>query len=173
MHCFLSLTHFIPLLYFYTSWKHQKTRFADVFRDYRKRPLVWNVLMRKAFIKTWLIKKASECSIILCYFEFPFHFLEAVARRYFVKKMFLKISQNLLENTFTRVSFLINCRTHASNFIKKILWHSYFPVDFAKFLRAPILQNTSGGCVWYQRSRSIIVSINCVWYCYIVTSCDI
>ena len=28
--------------------------------------------------------------------------------------------------------------------LKKRLWHSCFPVNFAKFLRAPFLQNTSG-----------------------------
>ena len=27
---------------------------------------------------------------------------------------------------------------------KKRLWHRYFPVNFAKFLRTPFLQNTSG-----------------------------
>ena len=30
------------------------------------------------------------------------------------------------------------------NFIKKRLWHRCFPVNFAKFLRTPFLQNTSG-----------------------------
>ena len=28
--------------------------------------------------------------------------------------------------------------------LKKRLWHSCFPVNFAKFLRTPFLQNTSG-----------------------------
>ena len=33
----LSLTHYSPVLLFYTPWKHQKTfRFSDVFRGYRK-----------------------------------------------------------------------------------------------------------------------------------------
>ena len=31
----------------------------------------------------------------------------------------------------------------ACNFIKKRLWHRRFPVNFAKFLRTPLLQNTS------------------------------
>ena len=30
--------------------------------------------------------------------------------------------------------------------LKKRLWHKCFPVNFAKFLKAPFLQNTSGGC---------------------------
>ena len=32
------------------------------------------------------------------------------------------------------------------NLLKKSLWHRCFPVNFAKFLRTPILQNSSGGC---------------------------
>ena len=30
--------------------------------------------------------------------------------------------------------------------LKKRLWHRCFPVNFAKFLRTPFFQNTSGGC---------------------------
>ena len=54
----------------------------------------------------------------------------------FVKKMFLEISQNSQENTCVRVSFLL----------KKRPWHRCFPLNFAKFLRTPFLQSTSGGC---------------------------
>ena len=32
--------------------------------------------------------------------------------------------------------------------LKKRLWHRCFSVNFAKFLRTPFLQNTSGGCFW-------------------------
>ena len=51
-----------------------------------------------------------------------------------IKKMFLEVSQNSQENICARVSFLI----------KKRLWHRCFPTNFAKFLRTPFLQNTSG-----------------------------
>ena len=47
-------------------------------------------------------------------------------RRCSIKKVLLEISQNSQENTCARV------------------WHRCFPVNFAKFLRAPFLQNTSG-----------------------------
>ena len=30
--------------------------------------------------------------------------------------------------------------------LKNRLWHRCFPVDFAKFLRTPYLQNATGGC---------------------------
>ena len=53
-----------------------------------------------------------------------------------VKTMFLKISQNSLENTCGRVSLLIklqvSCRLQVSG-----LWHRCFPVNFAKFLITP------------------------------------
>ena len=59
---------------------------------------------------------------------------EAATRGVLWKKVFLKISQNSQENTGVRVSFLI---------LKKRLWYRCFPVNFAKFLRKRLLQNTS------------------------------
>ena len=47
--------------------------------------------------------------------------------------MFLKISQNSLENTCARVSFLIKLLA----LFKKRLWHKCFPVNFTKFRRTP------------------------------------
>ena len=52
---------------------------------------------------------------------------EAVAQRCSVKKVFLEISQNSQENA---------C---AATLLKKRLWHRYFPVNFAKFLKTPFL----------------------------------
>ena len=57
-----------------------------------------------------------------------------------MKEVFLKISQNSQENTCARVSFLIKLL----DLLKNRLWHSCFPVDFAKFLRTPFLENTFG-----------------------------
>ena len=54
-----------------------------------------------------------------------------------LKKVFLKISQNSQEDTCARVSFLIKLQV-------KGLWHRYFPMNFAKFLRTPFSQNISG-----------------------------
>ena len=50
---------------------------------------------------------------------------EAGTRGVILKKVFLEISQNSQENTCARVSFL-----------KKRPWRRFFPVNFAKFLRA-------------------------------------
>ena len=37
----------MELISFYTSWKHEKNRFFDIFRGYRKKPMVWNGLVRR------------------------------------------------------------------------------------------------------------------------------
>ena len=66
--------------------------------------------------------------------------LEAATRGVMQKKMFLEISQ---ENTCAKVSFLINL-TFLIQLLKKRLWHSCFPTNFAKFLRTRFSQNTSG-----------------------------
>ena len=44
---------------------------------------------------------------------------EAVTRRCSLKKVSLEISQNSLENTYARVSFLIKLQAEAFDFIKK------------------------------------------------------
>ena len=82
-------------------------------------------------------------------------FTKAVAQRCSVKKVLLEISQNSQENTCARVSFLIKVQASACSFIKKEtlaqvfscatslkkrLWHTSFPVNFAKFLRKSFLK---------------------------------
>ena len=53
---------------------------------------------------------------------------EAVVGWCSMKKVFLKISQNLQENTLCQATLL-----------KKELWHMCFPVNFTKLLRILIL----------------------------------
>ena len=66
--------------------------------------------------------------------------VEGVAQRWSVKKVFLEISQNSQENSSATVSFLMKLQIEACNFLlKKWLWHSCSPLNFAKFLRAPFL----------------------------------
>ena len=59
-------------------------------------------------------------------------FLEAVAWRCSVKKVFLDILQNSQKNSCARVSFSIKLQAEACNFIKKRLWDRCFPVNFAE-----------------------------------------
>ena len=62
---------------------------------------------------------------------------EAVAQTCSVKKVFLEISQNSQENTCANVSFLIKLQQVPASLLKTRLWHRCFPVNFAKFIRAP------------------------------------
>ena len=41
-----SLTHFMPLVFYDTHWKHRKSEVFWCFQGYRKRPVVWNGLKR-------------------------------------------------------------------------------------------------------------------------------
>ena len=75
-------------------------------------------------------------------FDFVFY-IQAVAQRCTVRKVFLEISQNSQENTCARFSFLIKLQTPAT-LLKKRLWHRCFPVNFAKFLRTPFLTEHLG-----------------------------
>ena len=87
---------------------------------------------------------------------------KSVVRRCTIKKVFLEISQNSQENTCARVCVSIKLQVWVWNLfkketlalvfscefcgpatlLKKRLWHWCFPVNFAKFLRTPFLQNT-------------------------------
>ena len=53
-------------------------------------------------------------------------------REVFCKKVFLKISQNLQENTCARVSFLIKLQVEACNFIKIETLAQVFSSEFSK-----------------------------------------
>ena len=60
---------------------------------------------------------------------------------FYVKKVFLEISQNSQENTCAIVSFLIKLQA-ACNFIKKETLAQVFPVNVVKFLRTSFLHRT-------------------------------
>ena len=65
---------------------------------------------------------------------------EVATRGILCSMVFLKISQNSRENTCARISFFNKVAGWSSTLLKKRLWHSCFPVNFAKFLRTPFLQ---------------------------------
>ena len=58
---------------------------------------------------------------------------EAVFRRRFVKKVFLRILKNSQENTCVRVPFLVKFQVKDCNFIKTRFQHRCFPVKYAAF----------------------------------------
>ena len=63
------------------------------------------------------------------------HYTEATTAGVLERKLSLDISGNSQENTCGRVSFEFAGRS--ATLLKKRLWHSCFPVNFAKFLRTP------------------------------------
>ena len=65
--------------------------------------------------------------------------------------MFLEIWQNWQESTCARVSFSVRPAT----LLKKRLCHRLFPVNFAKFLRTPVLQTTS---------RRLLLQCKKIWF---------
>ena len=79
---------------------------------------------------------------------------EAVVRRCSVNEVFLEISQNSQENTCARVSFSIKLKAVPATLLKKRLWHRWFPVNFAKFLRTPFLTEH----LWW-----LLLNIQAVW----------
>ena len=61
-----------------------------------------------------------------------------------VRKGVLRNFANSQENNCVRVSFLIKLQARGLQlYLKKRLWHRSLPVNFAKFVRTPSLQNTS------------------------------
>ena len=82
------------------------------------------------------------------------------------KKVFLKMLRNLQKNNWASVSFLIKLQAVGVSFLIKLIriWHGCFPVNFAKFLRTPFLQNTSGRLLLHWDRDIKIKSINVEYY---------
>ena len=71
-----------------------------------------------------------------------------LSRCFFQKQLpevFLEISQNSQENNAT--------------LLKKWLWHRCLPVNFAKFLRTPFLDNTSGRLLLFFSEKFIFANL--------------
>ena len=64
---------------------------------------------------------------------------EAVARSCSIKRCCQKFRKILRKTPVPESQSL-----KPGTLLKKRLWHNYFPVNFAKFLGTPFLQNTSG-----------------------------
>ena len=61
-----------------------------------------------------------------------------------IGKGVLKISKNSQENICASLFFNKVAGLMSATILKKRLWHRCFPVNFAKFLRTPLLQNATG-----------------------------
>ena len=74
----------------------------------------------------------------------------------FCKKVILKIFAKFIEKHLCQ-SFLFNTVVglRPATLLKKRLWHRCFPVNFGKYLRTPLLYNTSGGCFYNVENRTV------------------
>ena len=88
----------------------------------------FNIIGWSEFPSDRSLKTASKIIIIL-------HVQKQPPEMFCKKKLLLEISPSSQENTCARVSF--------GTLLKRRLWHRCFPVNLAKFLRTPFLQNTS------------------------------
>ena len=64
----------------------------------------------------------------------------------FCKKCFLRNFAKFIGKHLCQSLFFNKVAGRPVTLLKKRLWYRCFPVNFAKFLRTPFLQNTSGGC---------------------------
>ena len=69
----------------------------------------------------------------------------------FYKKDVLKNFAIFTESSCARVSF------EAATLLKKRLWHRGFPVNFARFLRAPFLHYTLDDCFYFTTVAGFIL----------------
>ena len=131
--------------------RKRKTAFPS-----RKYMETWCIAQQKKKQETWYIKLKFGLSLNLSGWTYstmnnlqylvPFSpqgpCSGAITRVVLQKKVFFEISQNSQENTCDRVSFCV--RASRAALLKKRPSHRFFPVNFAKFIRTPSSQNTSG-----------------------------
>ena len=118
------------------SWfmkaRHQQQKEADYYNYFSK-------FFKNSFSKSskgfWYV-----CKKLLEKTSYP----ESLVRRCSLKNIFLKISQIFQGNTCVAISFLHTCNNRPAILQKKRIRHSCFLLNFAKCLRTPSLQNTSG-----------------------------
>ena len=77
----------------------------------------WNTVSG-SFHETW--------NTFMKYFYFSIQHSEAVVQMCYVKKVFVEISQNSLENNCIRASFLIKLQAYTSVFLRNSLKNTYF-----------------------------------------------
>ena len=64
-------------------------------------------------------------------------------------------SRSSRPEVFCKKCVLRNFTKFTGKHLCQRLWHTYFSVNFAKFLRTTFLQNTSGGCFCTVNSKKI------------------
>ena len=119
---------------------------------------IWRNLLRQSFCRTPRFDNPTSTIICLCtntFLDNPraiknnwsvisrnMSIVRSSHTRYSVKKVFLEISQNSQESTFSRVSFLIKLQAigyRPATLLKKKPRHRRFLVNFVEFLITPFL----------------------------------
>ena len=135
---------------------HRKTLVTTFFL-LMLQPRAWNRFLKSTPPPLLSCELGKNCLEQLVYWAYVNGTTEAVAHRCSEKKLFLRISQNFQASTCARVSFLIKLQALGLNLnlLKKRVWHWYFSVNYARFLRTPFLLNTSGSCFWNGLMRKV------------------
>ena len=87
-------------------------------------------------MEKWLLGDVLQKHFLENFKKFTEKYLCQSLQRCSVKRVFLTTLQNLQENTYVRISFLIKM-PKACNFIKKVTLAPMFSANLAKFLRTP------------------------------------
>ena len=91
----------------------------------------WNSTQTVEFLKLFLSLSDNMLSVK---FQYRNSCLEV-----FCEKGVLRNFAKFKKNSSARVSFLMKLQTEACTLLKRRLWRTCFPVNFAKFLRTPFL----------------------------------
>ena len=75
-------------------------------------------------------------------------------KSYFQNDILEWIDRSSRPEVFCKKGVLRKSCLRPATLLKKSLWHRCFSADFAKFLRTPFLQITSGGCFWKDLNSS-------------------
>ena len=142
----------------FTSWRLQQ---LFNYTTELNLPVWWSSAFRCLI---WLVSN-SKCDSESCYVrhdEDTSHsqHSEAATIGALWKKGFLEVSQNSQECTslfFNKVAGL-----RPATLLKKRPWHWYFPVNFAKFLRTPFLQNTPGRLLLFCWTSTSFKAFGCI-----------
>ena len=132
----------------YSLWKVWNN-FTKSLHDYHVRSRISKYPIKNCHYENfWLDTSEYRCSR-------PEVFCRKSVLKNFAKFKGELLCQSLLFKKVA-VSFLKKLQALGLIFLLKMgLWHKCFPVNFAKLLRTPFLQNTSGGCFCEQISISL------------------
>ena len=105
---------------------HRRGWFVLYYNTVRHRPL------ERSWLCLWIFPKKAR-------------YVRSSHQRCLIKKVFLEISQNSPESTYTRVFSLLKLQSFMSAFLlKKRPWHWHFSMILKNLLRTSFLHTTSG-----------------------------